>query len=128
MKLHPFVQVDGVSFSSSAEDIIHLKGAPEHTARNSVGLNELDYGDEIYRFQDSGRLEEITKRAPVLYFGQEDVPFRGLMRFVRERDPEAFARAGFVISPRFGIAFDPEGSDWVTALAEHCIETWRQTG
>lgn len=128
MKLDPFVQVDGVLFSSSAPDILRLKGAPEHSSRNCVGLNELDYGDEIYRFQDSGRLEEITKRAPVLYFGQEDVPFRGLMRFVRERDPDVFARAGFVVSPRFGIAFDPEGSDWVTALAGHCIDTWRQIG
>ena len=27
--------------------------------------------------------------------------------------------------PRFGLAFVPADPDWVTALARHCIPTWR---
>ena len=40
-------------------------------------------------------------------------------------DGEAFERAGFVVSPRWGLAFAPDCPDWVTALASHCIPTWR---
>jgi hypothetical protein len=32
---------------------------------------------------------------------------------------------GFIVSPKFGLAFDPDDAPWVTALAEHCIDTWR---
>ena len=53
----------------------------------------------------SGRLEEVTRRAAVLYLLLDgdvvDVPFAGLAAFV------------------------PGQPDWVTALAAHCIETWR---
>ena len=36
----------------------------------------------------------------------------------------AVGRAGFVVSPRFGLAFDPGEPSWVTALARHCLPQW----
>ena len=42
--------------------------------------------------------------------------------------PAAFVRAGFLVSPRFGLAFVPDQPDWVTALAAHCIGAWRALG
>ena len=54
-----------------------------------------------------------------------DVPFAGLAAVVQAQDATAFERAGFLVSPRFGLAFVPGQPDWVTALAAHCIETWR---
>lgn len=33
-------------------------------------------------------------------------------------------RARFVVSPLYGIAFDPFEPAWVTALARHCIPQW----
>ena len=77
----------------------------------------------------SGRLEEVTRRAAVLYLLLDgdvvDVPFAGLAAVVQAQDGAAFERAGFLVSPRFGLAFVPGQPDWVTALAAHCIETWR---
>jgi hypothetical protein len=53
------------------------------------------------------------------------VPFASLEAFVCEHDPLSFRRAGFVVSPRFGLAFDPSEPAWVTALARHCLAEWR---
>ena len=133
MKLTPYVRVDDTPFSMRREDLERLHGAPVRVQRNGVGLTELDYGEVVFRFQDStGRLEEVTRRAPQLYLlgagGVADVPFAGLQAFVRAHDPAAFARAGFLVSPRFGLALVPDQSDWVTALAAHCIGAWRALG
>jgi hypothetical protein len=125
MKLEPFVRVDETSFSTTEQHIVAVRGQPIGRSRNSVALTELDYGDVVFRFQDSGRLEEITKRAPVLLVGTQAVLFPSLAAFVRENDSSAFERAGFLVSPKLGVAFDPHCPSWVTALAKHCLDTWR---
>lgn len=125
MRLTPYVSVDATPFAASRRDLLATRGAPARTTRNAIGLNEMDYGSMVFRFQDNGRLEEITQQAPVLHLGSIAIPFAALERFVREQDADAFERAGFVVSPRFGIAFDPACPSWVTALAAHCVETWR---
>jgi hypothetical protein len=125
MKLNPYVSVDDTPFSATQHDVIAARGEPEKRLRNSVGLNELDYGDVVFRFQDSGRLEEVTKLAPVVIIDGEVVLFLSLAEFMRNNDSSAFERGGFIVSPRFGLAFDPQCPSWVTALARHCIDTWR---
>lgn len=124
MRLEPFVSVDGLPFSASRQDIILRLGQPLSEARNDVGLTALDYGDEVFRFQDCGRLEEITRQAKVLDLGVTAVPFGSLRAFVREHDGDAFERAGFLVSPAWGIAFVPGEPYWVTALARHAIAQW----
>jgi len=126
MNLDPYVQVDDSPFTLSGEDLLRARGAPWRARRNGVGLHEMDYGDVVYRFQDCGRLEEITKQAAVVNIGNVAVPFANLAGFVRAHDAEAFDRAGFVISPRFGLAFDPSQPSWVTALARHCLPEWKR--
>ena len=125
MKLNPYVSVDDTPFSATQQDVIAARGEPDKRLRNSVGLNELDYGDVVFRFQDSGRLEEVTKLAPVVIVDGEVVLFLSLAEFMRNNDSSAFERGGFIVSPRFGLAFDPQCPSWVTALARHCIDTWR---
>jgi hypothetical protein len=125
MKLEPFARVDETPFSASREEVVKLRGVPTRTCRNGVGLNELDYESVIFRFQDGGRLEEITMQAPVVNIGNVSVPFAALASFVRSNDPSAFEKAGFLISPVFGVAFDPAEPFWVTALAAHCLDSWR---
>jgi hypothetical protein len=126
MNLHPFVRVDETLFSASREEIVKLRGEPKSASRNSIGLNELDYDSVIYRFQDCGRLEEITLKAPVVNIGNLSVPFAALASFIRSTDSTAFEKAGFLVSPKLGIAFDPDEPFWVTALAAHCIDAWRE--
>jgi hypothetical protein len=127
MKLDPFVTVDGLPFAATMHEVRRLHGPPRHEQDNDVGLHELDYGDVVYRFQlDTGRLEEVTRRATVLHLpGGVAVPFASLQAFVREHDAEAFRAASFFVSPRYGLAFDPADSNWVTALAAHCLPQWR---
>lgn len=125
MRLDPFVSVDRTPFTATREQIEAERGPAPHVVRNGVGLHELDYGSVVFRFQDGGRLEEVSMRAPIVYFGPTDVPFEALDAFVHANDRAAFTRGGFVVSPRFGVAFDPDCPTWVTALAAHCIDTWR---
>ena len=108
MQLVPFARVDAVSFASSREDIERQWGRPPVEGFNLVGLTELDYGRVVFRFQSCGR-----------------VGFEVLEAYVRERDDGIFERAGFIVSPRFGLAFDPRSRYWLTALAAHCLDVGR---
>jgi hypothetical protein len=125
MKLEPFVRAGELAFTLSAAEIRRRWGPPLRECRNQVALNELDYGHVVLRFQDGGRLEEITTQAPVLEMGALAVPFASLQGFVQAQDPEAFERARFIVSPRFGLAFDAHEPCWVTFLAVHCLDAWR---
>ena len=125
MKIDPFVSVDETPFSASREDILNARGRPSRSCRNGVGLHELDYGDVVYRFQDCGRLEEVTMRATTLTLGEIDIPFEALSDYLRAHDPSMFEKADFLVSPRFGLAFAPDCPPWITALARHCLESWR---
>ena len=124
MHLQPCQSVNGTPFTATRDDVIRAHGQPRSESRNSVGLAALDYGDVVYRFQDSGRLEEVTARAEVLHLGTVAVPFRDLAVFVQSSDSTAFDRAGFLVSPLYGIAFVPGEPCWVTALARHCMGEW----
>ena len=125
MRLDPYVSVDGLAFTVTMEALRRRHGAPRDERRSDIGLVELDYGAVVYRFQDSGRLEEVTARVDVLHLPDAAVPFASLAAFVREHDAASFRVGGFFVSPRFGLAFDPADSNWVTALAEHCLPQWR---
>jgi len=125
LKLQPYVKVDDIPFTVSSDDIVRSRGKPWRSLRNGVGLNELDYGHVVYRFQDGGRLEEVTVEAEIVALGNVVVPFDTLAAFIRRHDPEAFERAGFLVSPQFGLAFDPAEPFWVTALARHSIPEWK---
>lgn len=125
MRLDPYVQVDALAFTATPDEVRRRFGAPLREARNNVELTELDYGHVVYRFQDNGRLEEVTTRADVLHLPGVAVPYASLAAFVRAHDAQAFRAGGFFVSPRFGLAFDPADSNWLTALAAHCLPQWR---
>ena len=124
MRIEPFVSVDGNSFAITPDGLLRAWGLPAHRCRNEVGLEEFDYTNIVFRFQDCGRLEEITAQAPVLSIGSLLVPFANLGSFIRNQDPAAFLRARFLVSPAFGLAFDPSEPFWITGLARHCIAQW----
>lgn len=125
LRLEPFKAFGELPFSLGVEDLIARLGPPNRCSRNDVALNEYDYGHSVLRFQDNGRLEEITRRAPVLQLGKVAILFAALEGFVLAQDAGAFERAGFLVSPAFGLAFVPDEPDWVTALARHCLPSWR---
>lgn len=124
MHLDPYVSVDGTPFTAGRDDVVRVHGQPVSEARNAVALTEMDYGDVVFRFQDTGRLEEVTRQAKVLHLNTVSVPFPSLKAFVCEQDDRHFERAGFLVSPKFGLAFVPGSPYWVTALARHAVEQW----
>ena len=128
MKLVPYRQVDDLAFDVTADELRQRLSPPGREADNAVGMRELDYGHAVYRFQlSTGRLEEVTMRAPVLHLPDGvAVPFAALAAFLREHDPGTFRAGGFIVSPACGIAFDPADSNWVTALAAHALPEWRK--
>ena len=125
MHVIPYLLVDQLPFSATHDQVRRHYGKPLRTETLNIGLHTLDYGQWVARFQHNGRLEEITKRAPCIHLHGQRVPFARLEAFVRRHDPAVFVRSDFVVSPRYGIAFVPGDSNWVTALAAHCIPTWR---
>ena len=124
MHLEPYKRVDGVPFTATRADIIRAHGQPLSEVRNNVGLTALDYCSVVYRFQDSGRLEEVTTRARALHLDSLVIPWGHLAAFVRTHDSASFELAGFLVSPRYGIAFVPDEPGWVTALARDCLPQW----
>jgi hypothetical protein len=124
VQLDPYRSFGGYAFSLQREDLIKRCGEPLSARRNEVALNEMDYGNVVLRFRDSGRLEEITARVAVLHLGAVAVPFENLQAFVQAQDEAAFWRARFLVSPAFGFAFDPTEPPWLTALAKHCLPEW----
>lgn len=125
MRLRPYEQVDDLPFTATRDEVERRYGRPTKEGRNAVELTELDYGSRVLRFQDGGRLEEITVHGHVVDLGNVAVPFVSLADFVRRQDPLAFERAGFLVSPLLGLAFVPHQPDWVTALARHCLPEWQ---
>lgn len=124
VRLSPFIGVNDILFSFSMDDMAQRLGAPRRRGRNAVALDELDHGNLVLRFQDNDRLEEITTEAPVLTLGSVSIPFAALKAFIQAQDSETFERAGFTVSPRFGLAFVPNEPLWITALARHCLPEW----
>jgi hypothetical protein len=107
MHLEPFERVDGRCFSATRAEVGASLGPPPRESQNGLGLYELDYGTVVFRFQLSGWLEEVTFDAAVLHVDNVSVPFASLETFVCSHDVAAFRRAGFIVSPRLGLAFDP---------------------
>ena len=125
MKLEPFVRVNGVAFSASREDVMQAHGTPHHEERTSSGLTLVDFGDTLYRFRGNGQLDEISAQSRVLSLGQVIVPFQNLVGFVRQQDAGAFDRLGFLVSPRYGLAFIPYKRFWITALSRSAVLRWK---
>ncbi|MEK8033676.1 hypothetical protein AACH06_22870 [Ideonella sp. DXS29W] len=150
MKLIPFVSVDDTPFTASPDDVLRRHGRPAEEGFNLVGLTEFDYGGVVFRFQSNGRLEEITVWADEIELDGNAVAWADLQAHVLAHDASAFRRAGFLVSPLFGLAFVPGdaladapsdapsdalgdalgvalgvGAPWVTALAAHCLDEWR---
>jgi hypothetical protein len=124
-RIDPYLRVDGLPWTLTRHEALARWGSPQRQGRNAVGLDELDYGDRVLRFQIIGRLEEVTRWCEAVQFGDVVIPVPALDGFIRAQDADCFVRAGFLVSPLYGLAFVPGDAPWVTALAEHCIDSWR---
>lgn len=124
MRIEPFSKLDDVPLDATRDELSRLLGAPSSTNVNRIGLEEFDYRDRIFRFAPSGFLSEVTIEAERVEFDQVSVPFTALPGFITSNDPHSFEKYGFIVSPAYGVAFDPEHHPWVTVLTRGGLDGW----
>lgn len=124
MKIEPFSKLGHVSLEISRDELELRFGVPTAKRTNRVGLEELDYGDSVYRFESCGLLSEVTIKAVHVGFSKIGVPFANLAEFIALNDPDSVEKHGFMLSPAYGVVFDPEQRPWVTVLTERGFEAW----
>lgn len=124
MRIESFSRFDDVSLNATRDELSRLLGAPFSTKVNRIGLEELDYRNRIFRFKPSGFLSEVTIEAEQIEFDQVSVPFTALSGFISSNDPHSFEKYGFIVSPAYGVAFDPEHYPWVTVLTREGLGGW----
>ncbi|MGM0768353.1 MAG: hypothetical protein ACQEV6_10020 [Pseudomonadota bacterium] len=124
MRIQPYSKLGHVSLGISRDELELMLGVPFAKRTNRVGLEELDYGDSVYRFESSGLLSEVTIEAVHVEFGKIGVPFANLAEFIASNDPDSVEKHGFILSPGYGVVFDPEDRPWVTVLTERGFEAW----
>lgn len=125
MRIIPFESVGEIKFSASREDVIATLGQPNQEMHNKIGLLELTYQNIICRLDKSGAVEEITAYAPILSLGVHSVLFSALAAYIHQYDHSAFKKHGFLVSPLFGLAFDPYYPPWITAITKHSVNLWK---
>jgi hypothetical protein len=128
MKVSPFAKVGNVPFGISPDALIELLGPPNDQRTDNSSNSELDYGSAVYRFDATSTLVEVTADVPALELGDAVIPFPFLAAYVREHDQSAFERAGFLVSPSFGLAHDPDYPSWVTVFPQQSVSLWQASG
>jgi hypothetical protein len=128
VKVSPFTQVGSITFGIDPGTLAGLIGQPRSQRVMRAGQMEVDYGSTVYRFDAASTLVEITADAPTLELDGHLIPFAFLSSYIREHDQSVFERVGFLVSPRFGIAHDPEFPSWVTAFPEQSLDIWLAIG
>ena len=126
MRIEPFSKLGNVSLDITREGLELLLGAPSTKRTNRVGLEEHEYENSVYRFEASGVLSEVTIRAVHVEFGKIGVDFANLAGFIASNDPDSVEKHGFVLSPIYGVAFDPEHRPWLTVLTKTGLDAWQK--
>jgi hypothetical protein len=125
MKVTPFTSVNGLSFGMSREAVVASIGDPSKVrSRKEGSILQLVYASARYRF-DEGALTEITVDAPIVEIGAVSISFQTLAPYLKKQDPGAFEKVGFIVSPSYGLAFDPQHASWVTAFPKERLPLWR---
>ncbi len=125
MVIVPFLEIDGISLDTSSRAVREIKGQPNSIKTNSLGLTEFDFGSYVYRFDKEDRLHEVTLIAPSIKLAGVSVAFEQLGKYVKQTDNNLFDKYGFIVSPKLGIAFDPEHSPFLTVLTKLGLQGWK---
>ncbi|MEM8661517.1 MAG: hypothetical protein AAGF35_11585 [Pseudomonadota bacterium] len=108
------------------QELLSYLGCPNSNMKNSIGLVELDFGSKVFRFDPSGALSEVTIESEVVELDHTSIPFEDLAARLKAEDAGVFEKYGFIVSPEFGLAFDPEHSPWVTVLTKRGLAAWQK--
>ena len=126
MNIEPYISVDGISFDYSKDKVVTLLGEPTRIKTNRLKLEEYDYQSQVFRFNQQSQMQEVTIHAEKLKISGECFEFGELENLLKQRDVETFDCYGFLVSPKFGIAFDPTHNPWVTVFSEEGLVQWKK--
>lgn len=126
MKIEPYKKAGEVSLDIKESELLRNLGNPERKSINNIGLVEFDFGDRVFRFDSTGTLNEATIESEVIEIESASIPFKNLGLHIKEEDSAAFEKYGFIVSPLFGVAFDPEHSPWVTVITKRGLAAWQK--
>ncbi len=125
MKILPYTEAGGIAFGWNIDPVILKLGNPPTRRTDRLGRQELDYGGIIIRLdKESQKVVEITLDQEELELVSRKILFTELAAYVSECDPSAFESHGFLVSPRFGLAFDSHDRSFLTLFAESELEKW----
>lgn len=125
MKIDPYKKVGEVSLEVREDELLRDLGDPNSKSTNRIGLVEFDFSSRVFRFEPSGALHEVTIESEVVELESASIPFKYLAALLKAEDAGAFEKYGFIVSPKFGLAFDPEHSPWVTVLTKKGLAAWQ---
>ena len=125
MRVEPYAAIGDVSFGSTQVMVTEVLGKPEQIARSRDGEIELSYPHLTARFAND-KLVEVSADAKTISLGSVVVQFEKLRDFLQQNDDSVFDCIGFLVSPKYGIAFDPEFPSWVTAFPKERLLVWQQ--
>ena len=126
MKIEPYKKVGEVSLEVREGELLRDLGDPNSKSTNSIGLVEFDFGSRVFRFDPSGALDEVTIESEVVELESASIAFKYLAARLKAEDAGVFEKYGFIVSPKFGLAFDPEHSPWVTVLTKKGLAAWQK--
>jgi hypothetical protein len=116
MKIYALKSVGGIPFGADRSLVLSL-GHPLRESRSTLGEDQLEFPDAVYRFVD-GKFVEVSFRLPeVLELDEHRVSGASLVDFLKSHDTDFRERYGFAIAPNFGVAVDLDHDDcWVSAF------------
>jgi hypothetical protein len=134
MRIVPYISAHGVSFGSSEESVVSILGSEFKRQFNRTGQIELIY--DAYTFRLS-RDEQVFVEATIdsecfeiegctLHSTKmNEISFAELGFTVAKLDNQSFEAQGFIVSPKFGVAFDPHFPSWLTVFAKGELNAWQ---
>lgn len=125
MKIKPYKSIDEICLEITEVNLLRHLGNPKNKKANNIGLMEYDFGSKVFRFDEHGALYEVTIGTETLELNNVSISFKQLATFIKYNDVAFFEYCGFIVSPEFGVAFDPEHSPWVTVLTKAGLAAWQ---
>lgn len=126
MKINPYFAANEVAFGSAQSTVITRFGQPLCVGNSYLGDIEFEYRNATFRFcPESQELIEVTADSPILFLENLAVRYEVLLEFLRENDEGLFERIGFFVSPKYGIAFDPDHPSYVSAFPKSELAWWQ---
>jgi len=74
---------------------------------------------------EQGKFVEVTANLEYVGLDGNKVRYIHLKEYLTNNDKEVIDVLGFVVSPKYGLAFDPEHKFWVTHFRQSELKEWR---